>query len=399
MSADLRTLAAEALLAAWRQTDTILAQPLSTELADAVLAAVLPEHRRMVLGETADVLRHSADGTWSDPMIRRGVQYAHSMVVMLVRESAAATPQTGPALDPWETRAAATGGGPCSDCGRPFWTHVCLGCSPDHQTPGPGCINCRKTGMDQTPCKPSPSGLSATVPAGTAPAVPEGYPFAQIGRQAVESVLAFADALGKAYGPALAAIQRGLSPAVPQEADGQRAAHSDALTYAEMEAERERLAAKLDLVCDILTATQADRDRLAAQVEQVRKLRERLARAPAPMVPPFGAGRTSALMDVLDYLDEALGAAAVDALPDFEPADSPSPAPKATPKDDAGRVPLADVLHAMRDEDAMDRFAQRHGDDLDGWYVEHIHRDRIALYLAERFATAPEGADERNGHG
>lgn len=52
-----------------------------------------------------------------------------------------------------ELRAAATGGGPCR-CGKPFWTHVCLTCSPDAQTPGVGCHNCRSTGMDQTPCQP-----------------------------------------------------------------------------------------------------------------------------------------------------------------------------------------------------------------------------------------------------
>lgn len=53
----------------------------------------------------------------------------------------------------WERRAAATGGGPCPRCGKPFYTHVCLSCSPDAQTPGPGCVNCRHTGMDQTPCR------------------------------------------------------------------------------------------------------------------------------------------------------------------------------------------------------------------------------------------------------
>ncbi|GAA0719460.1 hypothetical protein Drose_05780 [Dactylosporangium roseum] len=57
-------------------------------------------------------------------------------------------------ITPWDIRAAATGGGPCT-CGKPFWTHVCLSCSPDYQTPGPGCGNCRNTGMDQTPCRPS----------------------------------------------------------------------------------------------------------------------------------------------------------------------------------------------------------------------------------------------------
>lgn len=60
----------------------------------------------------------------------------------------------GDVPQPWALRAAATGGGPCDRCGEPFYTHVCLSCSPDAQTPGPGCVNCRNTGMDQTPCKP-----------------------------------------------------------------------------------------------------------------------------------------------------------------------------------------------------------------------------------------------------
>lgn len=31
--------------------------------------------------------------------------------------------------------------------------HVCASCSPDGEQPGPGCLNCRHTGMDQTPCQ------------------------------------------------------------------------------------------------------------------------------------------------------------------------------------------------------------------------------------------------------
>lgn len=36
-------------------------------------------------------------------------------------------------------------------CGR---SHVCGSCSPRPDVPGPGCINCRNTGYDQTPCVP-----------------------------------------------------------------------------------------------------------------------------------------------------------------------------------------------------------------------------------------------------
>lgn len=31
-------------------------------------------------------------------------------------------------------------------------SHVCVSCSPDGAEPGPGCVNCRQTGMDQAPC-------------------------------------------------------------------------------------------------------------------------------------------------------------------------------------------------------------------------------------------------------
>lgn len=36
-------------------------------------------------------------------------------------------------------------------CGR---SHVCGSCSPRPDVPGPGRINCRNTGYDQTPCVP-----------------------------------------------------------------------------------------------------------------------------------------------------------------------------------------------------------------------------------------------------
>lgn len=75
----------------------------------------------------------------------------------LTAELAELVDDPGPVDDPAgrrQRRAEATGGGPCRTCGRPRWTHVCLGCSPDAQTPGPGCVRCRHTGMDQTPCQP-----------------------------------------------------------------------------------------------------------------------------------------------------------------------------------------------------------------------------------------------------
>lgn len=44
-----------------------------------------------------------------------------------------------------------------------FHNHVCSTCSPDHINPGSGCINCRQTGYDQTPCVNCP-GAVATPP-------------------------------------------------------------------------------------------------------------------------------------------------------------------------------------------------------------------------------------------
>jgi hypothetical protein len=45
-------------------------------------------------------------------------------------------------------------GPPCERCTRPRSLHVCLSCSPDELTAGPGCHNCRNTGWNQTPCLP-----------------------------------------------------------------------------------------------------------------------------------------------------------------------------------------------------------------------------------------------------
>lgn len=42
--------------------------------------------------------------------------------------------------------------------------HACVTCSPDARQPGPGCINCRQTGWDQTPC------VDARVPSPLMPA-------------------------------------------------------------------------------------------------------------------------------------------------------------------------------------------------------------------------------------
>jgi hypothetical protein len=65
-----------------------------------------------------------------------------------------------------------------------------------------------------------------------------------------------------------------------------------------------------------------------------------------------------------------------------------------------GRVPLADVLDALRDDDAYHRWRKA----LTGVRPEYpppTTRHHLADYLAERCASAdaPEGADERNGHG
>jgi hypothetical protein len=157
-------------------------------IADAVLAAVLPVHREMVLGEAAQsIIDHMdehfpADGNDAQRRARRHLRIAVQVVSPKpTREQLAEKLVEMGVLrrvddDPWEVRAAATGGGPCPGCGRPYWTHVCLSCSPDSQTPGYGCINCRQTGMDQTPCKPVP-----------APPTPPGSPPADERATAVET--------------------------------------------------------------------------------------------------------------------------------------------------------------------------------------------------------------------
>jgi hypothetical protein len=63
----------------------------------------------------------------------------------------------------------------------------------------------------------------------------------------------------------------------------------------------------------------------------------------------------------------------------------------------AGMRPLADVLDALRDWKAFSAWYERR-------WGEPVHgapsMGAAVPYLAERFApTAPEGADERNGHG
>jgi hypothetical protein len=79
------------------------------------------------------------------------------------RAAIAALQGTAPAPTPVELRAAAATGGPCETCGRPRNVHVCVGCAdltvgPDRIQPGPGCGNCRSTGMDQSPCYPPGEG-------------------------------------------------------------------------------------------------------------------------------------------------------------------------------------------------------------------------------------------------
>ena len=48
---------------------------------------------------------------------------------------------------------------------------------------------------------------------------------------------------------------------------------------------------------------------------------------------------------------------------------------------------LTEATDALQDEEAVTRFAELHGTDHDGWWIGREERDRIALYLTERFAT------------
>lgn len=114
------------------------------------VVVVVDWRRQRVHGLTTD---NAKAQQWTREIIAKhdGDPLAATMTVGLV----------GPTPSPWAIaevlRAFATGGGPCRICTKPLFTHVCLGCSPDSQTPGPGCGDCRYTGMDQTPCLPPTS--------------------------------------------------------------------------------------------------------------------------------------------------------------------------------------------------------------------------------------------------
>jgi hypothetical protein len=232
--ADLRTLAARALMAATlpdaHPNDRAFA------VADAVLAAVLPEHRRLVAEEIALKLDADADDEEARPGIRD---------------------HTSKVIERWLREAASI----ARDIGK------------------------------STP----PAGLSATVPAENAQAVPE-------------------------------------------EADGQRAAEGP---Y--------RVGRKVGRTIYHMAGDQPS--------------------------------DTDELIGVMD--SPALAAFAVRGM-------------NAETRD--GRVPLADVLDALRDEGAYSDWLIRSG--IGRWYsIPAKDRDQLCRYLAERFDTAPEGADERNGHG
>lgn len=49
-------------------------------------------------------------------------------------------------------------------CGQ---SHVCLSCSPELDVRGPGCINCRRTGYDQTPCLACAKAICGRTPIGS----------------------------------------------------------------------------------------------------------------------------------------------------------------------------------------------------------------------------------------
>lgn len=45
-------------------------------------------------------------------------------------------------------------------------THACRRCSPNRILPGRGCINCRQTGLDQSPCLACNESVRVTGPVG-----------------------------------------------------------------------------------------------------------------------------------------------------------------------------------------------------------------------------------------
>lgn len=105
-----------------------------------------------VVKKAARLMADNNRAVWDDPDARE--YFLSDARALAERGLLVDTAPVGQPLQPWQARLSATGGGPCPTCRKPFYTHVCIGCSPDYQTPGPGCINCRQTGMDQTPCLP-----------------------------------------------------------------------------------------------------------------------------------------------------------------------------------------------------------------------------------------------------
>jgi hypothetical protein len=97
---------------AWQLAEGVQAEQLAarwgTQVADAVLGAVLPVHREMVLAEVAHELgRRATTVPWSDPTLKRGIQYAASVVSVLALDSAASPSLPPPGSPPADERATA----------------------------------------------------------------------------------------------------------------------------------------------------------------------------------------------------------------------------------------------------------------------------------------------------
>jgi hypothetical protein len=443
--ADLRTLAAEAIRqlrgphgpledgSFWTKMGS------DDELADAVLAAVLPEHRRMVLAEAADELTSEIE--WQREKYGDGSSKV-AMGRLIGLEDARATLRRLAAAAPETTASAPVPAEPA-----PAVPEVTPGGFHEPDEPTDHIQAVFDAGTHGRTAPPRGQTRRLDVTAGLAAAErdvvvdPPMDDLDEPGRRAAAAEGAI-DCIGERHTIPWEQIRESVADVQPLIAE---------LRSVRAEVERSRagwatVLDELNRTGEILLRTRADRDRLGAQVAHYRRVVE----AAKALVAAIAGATEEADWDEEPFptrLHEL--AAAVDALPDA-PLGSPSTgtsAPKGAPKDAdptvaksiaqeaAGWVPLADVLDAVWDIDAIQRWASRSGVPL-GSFIGH---QQIRDYLAERFPTAPggweptfferraardpsidhsshsmqwvgrcpecpsdtapEGADERNGHG
>jgi hypothetical protein len=203
--------------------------------ADAVLAAVLPEHRRMVLDEAAEAIE-LAEGRRCPEC--RGKPASLKWNRSYEREGRCGcghrwTVRRGDWTDPVALLRRLAAAAPSAEA---LWTEAVYG---EHLAEL----------VDRAAAPPA--GLSASAPAETASEVPEG------GMGACDRCTGLFLPGDKIAYDADGQYHAEHFPAVPEEADGQRPGEGDALTYAEMEADRDRLAAQVTQFRRVVEAAKA----------------------------------------------------------------------------------------------------------------------------------------------